>query len=193
VIKKIGKPTAMYAKSVNLGMPVFDKPAGFDLMVGDWVAPYGEGINADILFEAHLNQRTENDADYKLIVSFPKPGDGIQEFSVPDSEKGSSLRSPHEAATNGYQLQWIQIRHRKPGQPEVGNFDLNGNRNYFFRVRTALDSNGNVVSTHYGKLYGDFMKFDYYLNPTPNDRNIEFDPKQNLIHGQQPFEQVTAP
>jgi hypothetical protein len=37
------------------------------------------------------------------------------------------------------------------------------------------------------------MQFTYYLNPTPNDRNIEFDPKQNLIHNLKSFERVTAP
>jgi hypothetical protein len=33
----------------------------------------------------------------------------------------------------------------------------------------------------------------YYYNSTPNDRNIEFDPKQNLLGGLQSFERVTAP
>jgi hypothetical protein len=37
------------------------------------------------------------------------------------------------------------------------------------------------------------IAFQYYLNPTPNDRNVEFDPKQNLLGGLQPFEQVNAP
>ena len=160
-------------------------------MMGDWVAPYGKGINADILFEAHLDQRPQNDADYRLTVSFPKTGDGIQEFVVPDMEKGSDLRSPHEAPVSGYQSQWVQTRNRKPGQPETGNLDAN--RNYIFRVRTALDQQGNVVSAHYGKIYGDFLQFRYYLNPTPNSRNIEFAPKQNLLGGIQSFEQVTAP
>ena len=66
-------------------------------------------------------------------------------------------------------------------------------RNYFFRVRTLLDEHGNVKSALYGKIYGDFMQFAYYLNPTPNDRNVEFDPKQNLLHGLKPTEEVTAP
>jgi len=69
----------------------------------------------------------------------------------------------------------------------------NPNRIYYFRVRTKMDENGNVVSAHYGKIYGDFMQFRYYFNPTPNDRNIEYDPKQNLLGGLQSFEQVTAP
>jgi len=52
---------------------------------------------------------------------------------------------------------------------------------------------GNIGGVHYGKIYGDSMQFSYYLNPSSNDRNIEFDPKQNLLCGLQSFEQVTAP
>lgn len=191
VLKQIGKPIPMYAKSVNLGMPIIDKPAGFDLTVGDWVAPYGKGIAGDIVFVAHLDQRAENDADYKLTLSFPRAGDGIQEFTVPDAERGSDLRSPHEAPADGYQSQWVQFRSRKPGKPETSNVDAN--RNFVFRVRTVLDGQGRVVSACYGKIYGDFLQFRYYFNPTPNSRNIEFDPKQNLLGGIRSFERVAAP
>ena len=37
------------------------------------------------------------------------------------------------------------------------------------------------------------MSFTYYLNPAPNDRNVEFDPKQNLFTNLKRTEQVTAP
>lgn len=189
--KKIGHPIPMYAKKVNLGMPIFNKPAGYDLMVGDWVAPYGKGINTDVIFTGHFDKRTDGESDYTLTVSFPKPGDGIQEFTVPDAEKGSELRSPHEAPADGYQSQWVQTDNRKPGKSVETNRDLN--RNYFFRVRTVLDENGNVKSALYGKIYGDFMQFHYYLNPTPNSRNVEFNPKQNLLGGLKSTEQVTVP
>jgi hypothetical protein len=46
---------------------------------------------------------------------------------------------------------------------------------------------------HYGKIYGDFMNFTYYLNPTPNDRNVEFDPKRNLFTNLKDDERVTMP
>jgi hypothetical protein len=76
---------------------------------------------------------------------------------------------------------------------------------YFIRVRTQLDEQGNVKSALYGKIPGNFrfyagtkapragMGFDYYLNPTPNDRNVEFDPKQNLLKGIKSFERVREP
>jgi hypothetical protein len=192
ILKKIGKPVAMYAKRVEKGPPVFNEPVGYDLMVGDWVGPYGKGITADVIFFGKLDQKSRNDFDYKLTVSFPKPDDGIQEFGVSDGEKGSGLRSPHEAPTNGYAIEVFKTMSHHPGLGAKD--DMNDpNRNYFFRVRTAKDNEGNIVSAHYGKIYGDFMQFSYYLNPTPNDRNIEFDPKQNLLGGLQSFEQVTTP
>jgi hypothetical protein len=173
MLKKIGNPVPMYAKSVNLGMPVFNKPVGFDLEAGDWVAPYGKGVTADFLFiENHL----ETKSGYTFTVNFPNNGDGIQEFNVPallrNATMGQSdLRSSQEAPADGYQPQYEQTQ-----GPDL-------NRNYYFWVRTILDSKGNILSTHYGKVYGDFMQFRYYLNPTPNDRNVEFDPKHNLLGG----------
>ena len=91
------------------------------------------------------------------------------------------MRSAHEAPADGYQ--------REVSQTET----TNPNRNFYFRVRTKLDENGNVVSARYGKIYGDLAQFTYYFNPTPNSRNIEFDPKQNLLGGLEAFEQVRQP
>ena len=75
--------------------------------------------------------------------------------------------------------------------------------NYFFRVRTVKKDN-KIVSTNYGKIDRDIdfdiinsdtalLFFTYYLNPTPNDRNMEFDPKRNLLKGLKDAETVTNP
>jgi hypothetical protein len=189
LLKKIGKPIPMYAKSPNLGMPVFDKPVGYDLMIGDWVAPFGKGISQDILFTAHRERRAEDDADYRLVVSFPNLGDGIQEFSVSDTT--SALKSPSEAPEDGYKSEWIQTTTRRPHQPMDSNRDRN--RNYFFRVRTVQDENKKIRSALYGKIYGDFLQFSYYLNPTPNSRNVEFDPTKNLMKNLGPAEGISQP
>ena len=192
LIKKIGKPIAMYAKAVaNLSLPELGKSIGYDLMIGDWVAPYGKGVSTDILFEKEYHEKASNDYYSKVTVSFPKAGDGIQLFVPSDAEKDSGLRSPHGAPVNGYQSKLTRETSASPGQPIK--FEYDASRIYFFRIRTALDHDGNVVSAHYGKIYGDFMTITYYLNPTPNDRNIEFDSKQNLLGGLQSFEQVREP
>lgn len=75
--------------------------------------------------------------------------------------------------------------------------------NYFFRVRTRKEG-GKIVSANYGKIDRDIdfdiinsdtalLFFTYYLNPTPNDRNMEFDPKRNLLTGLKESEAVTNP
>lgn len=84
------------------------------------------------------------------------------------------------------------------GKPQHS--DIQQDQNYFFRVRTMKDDKGNIVSALYGKIYGDFqfdergrVTFTYYLNPTPNDRNVEFNPKKNLFTDLSAREQVHEP
>jgi len=191
VLKKLGQAIPMYAKRIRQGPPVAEKPIGYDLEVGDWVPPYGKGNSADIFFTAHFEKRAENDWDYKLVVSFPKPGDGIQPFSLSDLEKASALRSPHEAPEGGYKPEWIKTRSRRPGEPST--YGSDANLSFFFRVRIVLDDKGNVKTANYGKIYGDFMDFQYFLNPEPNSRGIEFDPAKNLLKQLGPDEHVNVP
>ena len=194
MLKHIIKPIPMYAKQVRTHVPDLDKPVGYDLMVGDWIAPYGHGIQGDIFFTAHFDKPNNGESDFTLTVSFPNQKDGIQEFSSPTyylGSRGSALRSNEETPTDGYLPKWIQTDNRKSGQPVMTNRNLN--QNYYFRVRTKVDDSGNIVSAHYGKIYGDFMTFSYYLNPTPNSQNVEFDPKQNLMTNLHPGEGVNEP
>jgi hypothetical protein len=197
LLRRVINPIPMYAKRVREGPPVLGKQVGYDMEIGDWIAPFGKGKNSHILFEAHLDKRAENDWDYKLVVSFPNPGDGIQEFAVSDLQRKSPLRSqsplrsPHEAPPHGYQPQWVKTKSRAPGEPSTVGVD--DSLNFFFRVRTVLDEQANVKSALYGKIYGDFMDFQYFLNPETNSRNIEFDPTKNLLKKLGPSEHVRVP
>jgi len=203
LLKTVGKPIPMYAKSITAEPSAFKKTGpppiaftnsiGYDLKAGDWVSPYGKGANTDIIFTEEFNKKAISDYDYRLLISFPSIGDGIQEFKEPQAEKGSALRSPHEVPEDGYLPQLTRESSTHPGQPGKSDYDVN--RIYFFRVRTVLDANGIVKSALYGKIYGDpvMMNFRYYLNPTPNDRNIEFDPNHNLLRDLKSFELVRQP
>jgi hypothetical protein len=192
-LKKVGKPIPMYAKkyAMALKLPNYGMPVAYDFEIGDWVGPYGKGINKDIIFQKDYSDKCAEGYYSKVTVRFPKEGDGIQLYTMPESETGSGLRSQHEAPLDGYQPELTRETSALRGHPSK--FEFDANRIYLFRVRTAKDHEGNIVSAHYGKIYGDFMQFTYYLNPTSNDRNIEFDPKQNLLGGLQSFEQVDAP
>lgn len=197
VLKKVGTPVPMYAKWMNSeprafkksgpGPISFNKSIGYDLEAGDWVIPDGKGTNTDIIFSEYFNKKSSADYDYVLTVSFPNKGDGIQEFSPTPLDKTSEFVSPREAPQEGYLPRLVEETSEHPEQPSK--FGTDPNRNYFFRVRTVLDDRGNVRTALYGKIYGDFMQCRYYLNPNPNDRNMEFDPKHNLL----PAQNITAP
>lgn len=180
LLKKMIHPIPMYAKYVEGGPPVMNERVGYDLLAGDWVAPRGKGSTADIFFTGKLDEKSKEDFDYTLSITFPNTGDGIQNFTVSDLEKTSRLRSPQEAPADGFQSKIVKVMNRHPGQGTKTDMN-NPNQNYFFRIRTVCDEQGHIKSGLYGKIYGDFMQFRYYLNPTPNDRNVEFDPKQNLF------------
>jgi hypothetical protein len=180
VLKKIRNPIPMFARDVHENPPVTNKPIGFDLAAGNWVAPHGTGKVSDIIFTKYYETKSQTEYRYIITVSFPNSGDGIQESSRSISLfEGSELRSPHEAPIDGYSTNLTKEASSGFGKPSV--FDFDAKRNYFFRVRTVLDEKGNVKSAHYGKIYGDFMTFTYYLNPQPNSRNLEFDTTRNLM------------
>ena len=55
------------------------------------------------------------------------------------------------------------------------------------RTRTKVDSDGNLISAHYSKVYGPiyvegiFYFRSYAFNPNENDTNLESDPERNLV------------
>jgi hypothetical protein len=203
VVSPIFNPIPMYARKVgvmggDLTLPAKNTPIGFDLVAADWVAPYSKGTSADVIFtlsDIGSTNATQKPTESALTISFPNKGDGIQSVIGPEKNQGSAFRLLRYAPEGGYQATFVQ----KHSQVWVHG-RLQENQNYFFRVRTLLDESGNVKSALYGKISGPIqfwdnagLEFTYYLNPTPNDRNMEFDPKKNLFTNLPILEQVTAP
>jgi hypothetical protein len=157
--------------------PSLEKPYAYDLEIGDYVQPYGKGKTPDLVFRSVLLRNDGPiDLDYRLDVSFSNLGDGI--IST-EQNLWCTLRSPHYLAPNAqYKNKWIYTRTVKPGGG--GKTSANPNRCFYLRVRTKLDTAGKIMSANYAKIYGDFSKFVYFYNPTPNERNLEFDPDKNL-------------
>jgi hypothetical protein len=196
VLKTIGNPIPMYVKREETKVQKENEPVGFDLMAADWVAPYGKGVTSDFLFAVHRRIINQREYDGEVKLSFPNKGDGIV-ITPPEPDTGSELRTARTATESGYlpERVWHYSTHSGPES-------LFG---YFFRVRTVLDGDGQVKTALYGKIQGDIrfyagtiapragIGFTYYLNPTPNDRNVEFDPKQNLFEHLSPNEEVREP
>jgi hypothetical protein len=206
VLKPVLNPTAMYARKVRglggLPVPEMNKKIGFDLMVGDWVAPYGKGVIADFIFQAEKQYQGSPNKPFeaKFALTFSNEDDGIQSV-IASPREGSELRLPRYAPESGYEAKLIRRKYKEEGKPIEGG--RKEDQNYFFRVRT-IKQNGKIVSALYGKIYGDIsidvfglpnakLYFQYYLNPEPNSRNMEFDKSKNLFKGLSQFEQVNDP
>jgi hypothetical protein len=205
ILRPILNPVPMYAKmNSDLKLPENDKPIGYDLMVGDWVAPYGKGMTSDLTFELHRQFTNVNlPFDASLTVKFSNNGDGIQSVLAKETT-GLSLRLPRTAPTNGYESRLVLRTYREEGKPIVSsNHD---DQNYFFQVRSQKDDNGNIIKALYGKIHGNIefhffdspnptarLRFTYYLNPEPNSRNMEFNTLSNLFKNLSSLEQVSAP
>lgn len=205
ILKPILNPVPMYARCIKVHFPAPTNAYGYDLMIGDWVAPYGKGQTTDFLFQVTGYWSNVSDLDSTLTLSFANRLDGIQQFAAPPPRRGSELRSPREAPLDGYRSKWTWRRAWKPGQLSPHHIDdTKDDSNYFFRVRTTTDEQGRIKSALYGKIYEGF-KFagaisnsflnsgPCFLNPEPNSRNMEFDPKRNLAKGLKLLEQVREP
>ena len=201
VLKQIRDPIPMFAKGLrDTKFPAYNVPLFYDLVKGDWLPPYGRGETVDFIFRLDCvfgEMRRDNIHMYKstFTLNFQNDGDGIQEVT---QWPGSALRLPRYAPADGYERKWVEKGYRN----ENGSSGAQS-KDYFFRVRTKKDDSGRIVSALYGKIQnslhaevvisGSWLRLTYYLNPTPNDRNMEFDPKHNLMENTSQFEEVYEP
>jgi hypothetical protein len=199
VLKRVKNPVPMYAKNFHGEIPVKGKNVGYDFIAGDWVAPYGKGQIADMVFYGEGDTRDNRNYSGELTVTFSNPNDGL--ISYKPLRDLSPLRMPYEAPSGDYKPKWIWRSVRKYDAKKMINLeyvnDCDETQNFFLRVRTNSDAAGKVVGGWYGKIHAPFgfdprgsdpwgttgrqyVSFSYYLNPD-GSRNIEYDSKRNLL------------
>ena len=206
-LKAVIDPIPMYARflrSQSLPIPVYNQPLGYDLIKSDWLPPHGKGETADFVFRLDCQLRgTREDGlqmfDAALTLSFSNDGDGIQEVEALPGV-GSVFRLSRFAPESGYKTNWVS---RTFAHENDDSCEYKENQNFFYRVRTKKEAGGQIISALYGKIVGPIfyevrarganMQLRYYLNPTPNDRNMEFDPSRNLFTDLASAEQVKEP
>jgi len=121
---------------------------------------------------------------HTLTYRFPNKGDGI--VLSPQFWPYCKLTVPHKAPEEGYSTELTlkeEVR-QVYNRSNLSNYrDKMQNNGMFLRIRTQLDKDGKVVSAHYAKIIsprGAGNGFTIFFNPTPNDRNLEYDLKTNL-------------
>jgi hypothetical protein len=200
-------PIPMYARHTGmenppLKIPEFGKPIGFDLIKSDWVAPYGKGETPDFIFCVATTNSAIPDSYYKEVprapqwkdmtasLVFANDGDGLLCVIDVLRSRGSIFRLPRYAPESGYESNLLRSCRGiwTNGTINLVGDQWNENQNYIFRVRSQRDQNGAITNALYGKIRGPIefhpggdVIFTYYLNPTPNDRNLEYDASHNLL------------
>ena len=202
VLRKKKNPIPLYAKNLIIKLPVNNKKCSYDLKVADWLPPYGKGKVADLIFKGSKSIKSADEWKAQVEISFPNEKDGIQkdELFDPLSEYKSTRISP----VKGYTASEKVVRQRNGELGYKGSTDVG---RYLLRVRSKLNAEGKLEQCHYVKLSKAFkiyaglqqpnlppaVGFTYYFNPTPNDRNLEFDPEKNLFKKLKREEQVWEP
>ena len=203
VLKEKRNPISMYAKKVKAEFPVQGKPIGFDFEVGDWVKPYGSGDVADICFSYEAEVVDNFTGTYNFGIICTNRMDGLFRAK---KDLYSELLSIQMAPENGY-VQRIDCCYDRAYDKVFKEERVGKDEYLIFRSRTELDEEGNIKTCRYGKIYGrigfgktgkikenrGIVLFTYYLNPTDNDRNLEFDPQKNLLEPSESFFEVYKP
>jgi hypothetical protein len=198
ILKEMRKPIPMIAKKVESKVPKYDVPIGFDFKVGDWVTPYGKGLVADMTLTYSEVEREKTWCKYDFKVEFLSPSGGAY---IQKKDSYSILNSANEAASEGYFPSYSFVYERTDSKI-IQDVKITTDDCLVFRSRTETDEKGVIKTANYGKIYGPFkfaygrnrkVVFTYYFNPTPNDRNLEFDGKNNLLKGLSSLEEVYTP
>ena len=217
-LDRVEKPIPLFVKRVELtnfrkGIGGFDgtnSVVRFDLMKGDWLAPYGKGEMADLEFKTVLeikgkerkfryaSRKVEDVLFYELAtdISPCSTNDAISKVQTKE-DAGIKIRMANDDFSSRRIVRSLGKRKIiRPKFPNEWNCEYYSNYNksqcYKFRVRSRYDEKGNLKEAYYGKIYGDFeiqgdekrgitsISFLYYFNPTSLDRNLEWDMKTNL-------------
>jgi hypothetical protein len=190
-LRPVVNPVPMYAQRGWIEVPSAGVPCGYDLEKSDWVAPNGKGAVSDLQFLLSRRYVSRQDFDVSVTVTFANKLDGIQPAEMPNVGRHSAFKWLRQAPETGYSA---MLETRFKSDPKSG-LEQNANEEqmYFFRVR-SVEQNGRLVSANYGKIKGGLLlapsnsktckiELSYYLNPTSLDRNMEWDPKRNLLSG----------
>ena len=207
-LQRVERPIPLFIKRVTKAerggfttdiFPKGEDTLRYDLLMGDWLAPVGTGRVADVTFTRHPREdlgEGVNGADVRgpsyrdsMTVRFPGEGNGLVELHPPPSYRLRIRTAPED----GYRSEYLCWRGTNRKLEDDSNYDEN--RCFCFRIRTRRDDRGRIVGAYYGKIYGDItfvyqfrpefvpvasVCMSYYLNPTPLDRNLEWDRKTNL-------------
>lgn len=203
LVARVGRPVPLvlkvFAKDIALSPArhdVFAAGGGrvaYDFIRGDWLPPEGRGEVADVVFtRGPVEQTGERGWRATAEMRFPGEGNGVVAMKTVEGFVPRIRTAPEE----GY-APMLAFSKR---QPERGTLDeVAPAGDFCFRIRTRRDEQGRLVGGCYGKIYGGIrieaarspaypdgyapmgeVRLQYYLNPKPLDRNLEWNAEEFL-------------
>lgn len=179
VLKKIKNPIEMVKAPRRINKAIsFGDWYGYDLVLNDWIVPYGKGEQSDVLVRLGFNAKNDtSDFCTTMDLCFTNnPYCGVYRKS---KDIMSEFKSDYAADTNDVYKTEVSFKfERNPHQPMIDT-RLDRDSYLVFRIRARVDEEGRLISAHYGKVYGLWSFFGamnvgtLYFNPTPNDTNLE--------------------
>lgn len=156
------------------------------MLIQDWMPPYGEGKHEDIKLsiqkEHHILRAGDLDHPFiQIKITFIDEGGGLEEMPnnllIPESQFPYPYDAPMSLYAKNIFTADTYIKKTIFSTP---------NANFFFRIRPKYDGQGNMINALYGMVSGKNGKMEtsggkfwsavdlnYFINPTPNDRNLE--------------------
>ena len=158
---------------------------GFDLLMSDWIAPYGEGMTADFYVQREVSPTNRQmTIDGGLVFR----GEGNGAYIRKKVKTTSNFKTDYEADTNGVYKTYLPLR-RFPFAPSsvYTNSAIAKEDEYIvMRTRVEKDVKGNIIKANYSamsgtvQMYQHFRQLGYVFNPTPNDPNLEMDLERSI-------------
>lgn len=205
VLRKIVNPIPMYAWNMRcMDYPVVTNVwVGYDMLLAEWMPPHGKGAVEDVRFHVlrAVDAYDRTHPAVVLTILFMGEKNGVCGIDDQTVSNQSWLKLPYSAPREGYSEKEFRFEKRL-GEHEFKTMTNTGTTNCFFRIRSKIDKDGNFIDGLYGKIHGPVgveggkhipICMIYYVNPTPNDLNMEFDPKKNLIPKKEAKNAVVRP
>ena len=179
VLKKIRNPTALIRSPAQkyFSYPPSGSWVGFDLEVLDWVSPMGKGTHSDVLIR-FTDEKSSSAFARTMEVSFTNNlYAGAYEMKC---DSHSELKTIYSASPDEKYLESFTYRYKRDSTGYHGE-ELDDGKYLVVRTRTKIDDNGNLLSAHYGIIFGNWRFVEkggmfverLIFNPQPNDTNLE--------------------
>ncbi len=186
-LRECKNPIAVDLIGFEAEVPKLNEFIGYDIKVGDFIAPYGAGVVADfyLMYSYKIWPMRHSDACIKLV--FPNALDGA--YRKKKDISFSDMRMDYHANTNAvYSKEIVLARKYEAGDIEKKiSTELKDDEYLVLRTRTKVNEKGELLAANYAMIVGEFKMwtspsriiFSSFINPNVNDTNLEYDRQGN--------------